>query len=125
MISRAAVCTMLFMFAANSATAEDVMMHGTTRLRGSIFYYEIYATGKNARRIEAIHDRPRYEGDLARMSFRSRHLQIFKMVALLMKRTCPSQVTSLGNIKISKDPEMQTDPAAEHPKYFMWEYTCG
>lgn len=74
--------------------------------------------------MEVIHTSEKYDGALAEMSFRERHLQVFGLVAGLIKENCKNGVGALGNINISKDPEQDEDPGAEHPKFFTWEYSC-
>ncbi|AZO55544.1 MAG: hypothetical protein EOS78_09130 [Mesorhizobium sp.] len=107
-----------------SANALDTLTQGVSELSGSQFSYSVVDLGSNERRIEVIHDRKKYDGPLAAMSFRDRHLQVFRMVAGLIKGNCQNGVSALGRITISKDPEQDEDPAAEHPQYFTWEYTC-
>jgi hypothetical protein len=106
------------------ANAADTIKRGSTQISGSIFNYNIASSGAEKRRIEVIHNEEKYNGPLAAMSFRNRHLQVFKMVALLIKNSCRRGVSSLGNMYLSRDPEQGKDPGAEHPKYFIWEYSC-
>ncbi|WP_081709522.1 hypothetical protein [Mesorhizobium erdmanii] len=107
-----------------SANALDTLTQGVSELSGSHFSYPVVDLGSNNRRIEVIHDRKKYDGPLATMSFRDRHLQVFGMVAGLIKGNCQNGVSALGGITISRDPEQDEDPDAEHPQYFTWEYTC-
>ncbi|RWE57301.1 hypothetical protein [Mesorhizobium sp.] len=107
-----------------SANAFNSLKQGVSELDGSEFNYSIIALDSNERRIEVVHDREKYDGPLAEMSFRERHLQIFGMVAGLIKGSCQNGVSSLGDITISRDPEQEEDPGSEHPQYFTWEYSC-
>jgi pyruvate carboxylase len=125
-MAKSAISLIAFLVASilnfTSANAIDLVKQGRTRLSGSVFHYRIIAVGSNKRLIEVVHNKEKYDGALAAMSFRDRHLQVFKMVAGLIKESCT--VTSLGNITLSKDPEQDADPHAEHPQYFSWEYSC-
>ncbi|MGX5849907.1 hypothetical protein ACWGTO_22795 [Mesorhizobium sp. PL10] len=107
-----------------SARAIDTLKQGVSELSESEFSYSVIDLGSNNRRIEVIHNREKYGGPLAEMSFRDRHLQVFGMVARLIKGSCQNGVSALGGITISRDPEQDEDPDAEHPQYFTWEYTC-
>ncbi|MFI0848581.1 hypothetical protein [Mesorhizobium sp. IMUNJ 23232] len=109
---------------ASSARGSDILAQGVSEANGSKFNYSVIDLGSNGRRIEVIHNPEKYDGLLAEMSFRDRHLQVFGMVAKLIQSNCPNGVDSLGNIYVSKDPEQDEDPEAEHPKYFSWEYIC-
>ncbi|EJJ28430.1 hypothetical protein [Rhizobium sp. CF142] len=106
---------------AASAGAAD---RGTKEISGSQFDYSVTARGSNDRRIEVTHRGEKYDGPLAKMSFRDRHLQVFEMVARLIKNSCQNGVSALGDIYLSKDPEQDQDPEAAHPQYFIWDYTC-
>ncbi|ESX03936.1 hypothetical protein X769_16855 [Mesorhizobium sp. LSJC268A00] len=107
-----------------SANALDTPKQGVSELSGSEFNYSIIDLGSNKRRIEVIHNREKYDGPLAEMSFRDRHLQVFGMVARLIKGSCQNGVSALGSIAVSRDPEQDEDPDAEHPQIFTWEYSC-
>ncbi|RWA63806.1 hypothetical protein [Mesorhizobium sp.] len=107
-----------------SANALDTLKQGVSELGGSEFNYSIVDLGSNNRRIEVIHNKEKYEGPLAEMSFRDRHLQVFGMVARLIKGSCQNGVGALGGISVSRDPEQDEDPDAEHPQIFTWEYSC-
>ena len=110
--------------AAGPAAAASVVDSGTSEISGSIFSYQVIANGHSDRRIEVTHRGERYDGPLAKMSFRDRHLKVFEMVARLIKTNCRNGVSSLGDIYLSKDPEQDQDPEAAHPQYFIWDYTC-
>ncbi|MBB2835262.1 UNVERIFIED_ORG: hypothetical protein GGD51_005440 [Rhizobium esperanzae] len=114
----------LLVVAMAPANAGDAVKSGTIERNGSKFSYRVIALTSKNRRIEVTHSGKEYTGALAEMSFRDRHLQVFEMVARLIKTTCQDGVSSLGNIWVSKDPEQDEDPEARHPQYFMWEYSC-
>lgn len=100
---------------------------GDITLQGSDFRYAVFLNAPDAgqqRRIEVRHLEERYEGALAEMSFRDRHLQVFGMVAKLIKSDCHDGVGSLGDMRVSRDPEQDDDPHAIHPQYLIWEYSC-
>ncbi|ARO25078.1 hypothetical protein TAL182_CH03344 [Rhizobium sp. TAL182] len=114
----------LLALATEPADARDAVKSGTVERSGSKFSYLVTALGPNSRRIEVTHNGKKYTGPLAEMSFRDRHLQVFEMVAILIKDSCRNGVSLLGNIWLSKDPEQDKDPDARHPQYFVWEYSC-
>jgi len=115
----------LFLFSTSFVSAnETIYKEGKTNLGESSFNYTVFSANSNARRIEVVHTKNRYSGALAEMSFRERHLQIFAMVAVLMKESCLTGVSSLGDIHISRDPEREEDPDVSHPKFFIWKYVC-
>ncbi|ANL35204.1 hypothetical protein AMC79_CH03160 [Rhizobium phaseoli] len=114
----------LLVVAMAPANAGDAAKSGKIERNGSKFSYRVIALTSKNRRIEVTHSGKEYTGALADMSFRDRHLQVFEMVARLIKTTCQDGVSSLGNIWVSKDPEQDEDPEARHPQYFMWEYSC-
>lgn len=112
------------LIAAEPAAAAGAVDRGTKEISGSNFDYSVIARGSNDRRIEVTHRGEKYDGPLAKMSFRDRHLQVFEMVARLIKTSCQNGVSALGDIYLSKDPEQDEDPEAAHPQYFIWDYTC-
>lgn len=114
----------LLVVATEPANARDAVKSGTIERNGSKFSYRVIVLTSKNRRIEVTHSGKKYIGPLAEMSFRDRHLQVFEMVARLIKTTCQDGVSSLGNIWVSKDPEQDEDPEARHPQYFIWEYSC-
>jgi hypothetical protein len=114
----------LLAVATEPADARDAIDSGATQLSGSKFNYSVIALASKDRRIEVTHSGEKYRGPLANMSFRDRHLQVFEMVARLVKNSCQNGVSSLGDIWLSKDPEQDVDPDARHPQYFIWEYSC-
>ena len=114
----------LLILAAGPAAAGTTVDRGKKEISGSIFDYSVIAFGSKGRRIEVTHHQEKYDGPLAKMSFRDRHLQVFEMVARLIKNSCQNGVSSLGDIFVSKDPEQDQDPEARHPQYFIWDYTC-
>ncbi|WP_287216738.1 hypothetical protein [Mesorhizobium sp.] len=106
------------------ANAVDILNQGVSEVGGSKFNYSVIDVGLNERRIEVAHAKEKYDGSLAETSFRDRHLQVFGMVAGLIKGSCQNGVSSLGKVTISRDPEQDEDQDAEHPQYFIWEYSC-
>jgi hypothetical protein len=114
----------LLAVAASPASAASGPDHGTKEINGSRFSYSVTAHGSKDRRIEVTHLGKKYDGPLAAMSFRDRHLQVFGMVAGLIKTSCENGVSALGDIHLSRDPEQDEDPERQHPQYFIWDYTC-
>ncbi|MBB4291201.1 hypothetical protein GGE16_003260 [Rhizobium leguminosarum] len=84
----------LLIVAIEPASARDTGDSGTTQLSGSEFNYTVTALGAKDRRIEVTHNGEKYIGPLAEMSFRDRHLQVFQMVAKLIKGSCQNGVSS-------------------------------
>jgi hypothetical protein len=101
---------------------------GDTALGSSEFHYTLSRDSdpgaEQNHLIFVRHLKEKYEGELAGLPFRDRHLRVFEMVAKLIKASCPGGVASLGNIDVSKDPEGGEDPGGVHPQYFAWEYSC-
>src|SRR5689334_1190155 len=107
--------------------ADTRYQEGDTALGDATFHYIIFVNEPGAeqqRHIEVRHLEERYAGPLAELSFRDRHLRVFKMVAELMQASCRDGVGSLGNLTVSKDPERDSDPEGIHPQFFVWDYSC-
>ena len=117
----------LSVLATNAFSQKLIYQEGDTTLGNSEFHYALSRdddpSAEQNHLIFVRHLKETYEGELAGLTFRDRHLRIFEMVAKLIKASCPDGVASLGNINVSKDPEQDEDPAGVHPQYFAWEYS--
>ena len=122
-LQRSSFVLCLTLIASHAFAANTEYKGGNQTLYGEEFHYTI-AFQKQDRFVAVEHLSKKYEGPLAEISFRERHMQILKMTFLLTKDSCPNGVGALGNIRLRKDPEQDEDPDAVHPQYLILTYSC-
>jgi hypothetical protein len=122
-LQRSILVLFLTLTATRAIAVDTEYQGGNTTLNGSEFHYTI-GTQQQERFIAVEHLKKRYEGPLAELSFRDRHLQILRMVFLLIRDSCSNGVSAMSKIRLSRDLEQDEDPGANHPQYVIVTYSC-